>query len=328
MKKIIGLGNALVDVITEIDNDNILADLNLPKGSMTLVDEDFSNRVFEGTQAMKKTLASGGSAANTIHGLAKLGVSTSFVGKVSDDEMGRFFRKDMESNNIKPILIASETQTGTAQALISPDAERTFATHLGAAVELSADDITPELFDGYDILYIEGYLVQNHQLLEAALMLAKQRNMEVALDLASYNVVEDNLAFLQAMVEKYVDILFANEEEAKSFTGLEDPAESLQLIAQNVPLTIVKIGKKGSLIRYQQNDYQVGASAGVKKIDTTGAGDLYAAGFLSGYVNGYNMLVCGEIGNMVAEQVIQVIGAKLSENQWESLHKHMKKIIS
>ena len=135
MAKVLGMGNALVDIITQIENDEILEEFGLPKGSMTLVDLDTSNFIHAETAGMPKSKASGGSAANTIHGLAHLGVETGFVGTVGDDEMGRFFKKDMQVNNITPILFRTMHETGRAMALISSDSERTFATYLGAAVE-------------------------------------------------------------------------------------------------------------------------------------------------------------------------------------------------
>ncbi len=326
MQKIIGLGNALVDIIAEVDDELILKKLNLPKGSMTLVDEQMSRKVSAETTHLKKTKASGGSAANTIHGLAKLGAPVSFIGKVGKDETGDFFYQDLQDNGVEPFLIRSKNDTGKAQALITKDAERTFATSLGAAVELSAADIEEALFEGHHILYVEGYLVQNQELLEKSLRLAKQKDMKVALDLASYNVVEDNLAFLSHMVEQYVDILFANEEEARAFTGEDNPAKALKKIAPKTEIAVVKTGKEGSLIHYQGETFTIRINP-VKGIDTTGAGDVYAAGFLYGYIQNQPMTVCGEIGSLLAENVIQGIGAKIPDEKWQSMQDKIKKIM-
>jgi sugar/nucleoside kinase (ribokinase family) len=156
MKRILGIGNALVDVMTQIDNDNVLKEFSLPKGSMQLVDHVKSAEVKAGTEMFKRSLASGGSAANTIHGLGMLGLKAGFIGSVGKDEMGDFFERDMKAAGVNTILMRRESFTGTAVALISPDSERTFATHLGAATELLANDLKTEHFDGYDILYLEG----------------------------------------------------------------------------------------------------------------------------------------------------------------------------
>jgi sugar/nucleoside kinase (ribokinase family) len=150
-KKVLGMGNALVDIMTILTTNDVLTQFNLPKGSMQLVDQTLYLNIQENTNHLKKQLASGGSAANTIHGISKLGIETGFIGKVGTDEMGQFFKIDLTSNNITPFLIESETPSGVATALVSPDSERTFATFLGAACELEAKNINHEHFDSYDI---------------------------------------------------------------------------------------------------------------------------------------------------------------------------------
>ena len=227
MSRVLGMGNALVDIITRIENDKILDSFGLPKGSMTLVDLDTSNFIHAETAGMAKQKASGGSAANTIHGLAHLGVDSGFIGKVGNDDLGNFFKKDMKNNHIQPILFKTMNETGRAMALISPDSERTFATYLGAAVELSVEDLSSEIFKGYDYFYIEGYLVQNEEMMEKALRLAVNANLKVCLDLASYNIVEQSRDFLKSLISNYVDIVFANEEEIKALTG-KNPQEAAQ----------------------------------------------------------------------------------------------------
>jgi len=319
MKKVIGLGNALVDIIVEMEDDSLLEKFSLPKGSMQLVGGELNRDIIEAANKLKQSRASGGSAANTIHGLAKLGIETGFIGKIGDDEVGAFFKNDMLHNNISPILITGENATGVAAAMISTDAERTFATFLGAAIELSTEDIDQEFFKEYDILHIEGYLVQNNALLEGALKLAKKMGLTVSLDLASYNVVEDNLAFLQKMVEKYVDIVFANEEEARAFTLLNDPMEALEKISNSCEIAVVKVGKNGSLVKKDGEVYTININP-VKSIDTTGAGDLYASGFLYGYIKDMSMTDCGFMGSLLSSKVIQVIGAKISDDDWKSIH--------
>ena len=194
MAKVLGMGNALVDIMTKLKSDETLEKFSLPKGSMQLVDNIVSDKVNNGTNDLEKQIASGGSAANTIHGLAKLGVETGFVGSVGNDDMGRFFKKDMEVNKINPILFRTMNETGRAMALISSDSERTFATYLGAAVDLSEDDITQEIFEGCEYFYVEGYLVQHKEMFEKAMRLASNAGLKVCLDLASYNIVDFNYA--------------------------------------------------------------------------------------------------------------------------------------
>ncbi len=321
--KVLGLGNALVDIMTQIENDDFLAQNNLPKGSMQLVDYNTSAAILKAAEGFKKSMASGGSAANTIHGLAKMGVDTAFIGKVGKDDMGDFFKNDLINSNIDSQLLLSENPSGVAAALVSPDAERTFATFLGAAVELSAEDLTKEMFEGYDVFHIEGYLVQNHDLIETAIRFAKEAGCRVSIDLASYNVVEDNLDFLHKMVEN-VDIVFANEEEAKAFTGME-PEAALDKIAEEVEIAVVKIGSKGSMVKNNGKIYRAGV-IDVNSIDTTGAGDLFASGFIYGMSKNLSFDQCAQIGAVIAGNVIEVIGAKMDAERWERIYSMIKDI--
>lgn len=317
MAKVLGIGNALVDIMTRLESDDFLKQQDLPKGSMQLVDLEVSNKVYESTGSLEKSKSSGGSVANAIHGLACLGGEAGYIGKIGKDDLGTFFRNDMEQNNIKTHMFESDTQTGVAIALISPDSERTFATFLGAAVELSPDDLTPSLFEGYDYFLLEGYLVFNEALIERAAQLAKQAGLKVAIDLASYNVVDAKLDFLKKLVSEYVDIVFANEEEAKSFTGME-PEAALNAIAEVSEIAIVKIGAEGSLIKKGNEVHRVGVIK-VKPVDTTGAGDLYASGFLYGMTKNLPLNKCAEIGAICSGNVIEVIGSKMSDNTWSKI---------
>ncbi len=315
------MGNALVDILVKLNSDNIISELGFPRGSMQLVDKKRSDAVLEKVSNFNIRQSSGGSAANTIHGLAKLGITTGFIGKIGHDALGRFFESDLKASDIKSHMHQSTTETGRAVALVSPDGERTFATYLGAAVELSSQDLKPSDFQGYDILHIEGYLVQNHDLMLRAVELAKENNLKISLDLASFNVVESNLEFLKGLVHNYVDILFANEEEAKSFTG-KQPMEALKEMSENCSVAVVKIGKEGSLVRANNEITKVGV-IDAKPIDTTGAGDLYAAGFLYGLSGQKSSAECGWYGAILSGNVIEFIGAKICDSKWEKIRKQI-----
>ncbi|WP_430817636.1 adenosine kinase [Carboxylicivirga sp. RSCT41] len=322
MSSVLGLGNALVDILAILENDQLLEKLDLPKGSMQLVDETAAQKVQEATSHIKKDLASGGSAANTIHGLASLGVKTGFIGKIGKDDLGEVFKKDMTEHNITPHLLESDTKSGHANALISPDSERTFATYLGAAVELSQDDIVDELFADYKYFHVEGYLVQNKSLIEKAYKMAKANGLITSIDLASFNVVEDNLEFLRDLVHNYVDIVFANEEEAKAYTGKEGE-EALHQLAEGTEVAILKLGKEGSMIKRADEVVKVGIIPATS-IDTTGAGDLYAAGFLFGLIQDLSLEKCGKIGSILSGNVIEVVGPKMNESKWGNIQKLIK----
>ena len=322
--KVLGMGNALVDIITKLKDDKVLNTFGLPKGSMTLVDLDTSNYINAETSGVYKQKASGGSAANTIHGLSHMGVQTGFIGKVGNDDLGTFFRKDMKNNKIKPILFKSINETGRALALISTDSERTFATYLGAAVELSTEDLDSQVFAGYNYLYVEGYLVQNHELLEKALHLAKKNKLKICIDLASFNIVDDHKDFFLEIIKNYVDIIFGNNQEAFSLTG-EKPEQAAEILGEIAEIVIVKLGAEGSLIRANNETLRVGVRPS-NPIDTTGAGDLYASGFLYGLIHGLPLVKCGQIGAILSGKVIEINGAKMDESTWENLRREIKTI--
>ncbi|MDD3876917.1 MAG: adenosine kinase [Bacteroidales bacterium] len=321
MKRILGIGNALVDIMTRLEDDNFLTEAGLPKGSMQLVGDEVIENLAKKIDSLTKSISAGGSAANTINGLANLGVECGFIGVVGDDEMGNYFVEDMKKAGIKPHLYKSLNKSGVALALVSPDSERTFATFLGAAMELTEKHLDEHILKQYDIIHIEGYLVQNYELIKGIMKKAKACGLKISLDLASYNVVEANLEFLKEMVKEYVDILFANEEEAKAFTGME-PEDALHLISEHCLYTIVKTGKNGSLIKNGETVHKVGVIQ-VNSIDTTGAGDLYASGFLFGLIHNYPLDMCGKFGALLAGNVIEVIGSKMDKERWERVKKEI-----
>ena len=317
MDKVLGIGNALVDIMTKLPDDSTLDKFSLKKGSMQLSERDFADKINNETASFDKSQSSGGSAANTIHGIASLGAKAGYIGKVGNDSFGEFFSKDMKANGIEPFMLKSTTDTGRAIALISPDSERTFATYLGAAIELTDSDLIADQFKDYKILHIEGYLVQNHALMLKAAELAKANNMKISIDMASFNVVEDNLEFLKDYVNNYVDIIFANEEESKAFTGKE-PEDSLNELAEQCEIAVVKIGSKGSLVKSKGKVYRIDPIK-VNPVDTTGAGDLFASGFLYGLTNNFSLDKCGQIGSLCAGKVIEVIGSKMSNETWKEI---------
>ena len=316
---IIGIGNALVDVINLLEDDSLLEQFGLMRGSMTLVDEELSKKIFETTQNNKREISTGGSAANTIHALSALGASCGYIGKVGDDILGSGFQEEFKVKNIKTHLLISKKGTGRVMALVSPDSERTMATCLGAAASLKPGELKKEMFEGFSILFIEGYLVQDHKLIEKAIDLAKKANLKIALDLSSFNVVEANLEFLKKLVKEKVDIVFANEEEAFSFTG-KQPEDALAEIASVCDIAVVKTGKSGSLVQRDQEKLKVG-SVPAKAIDTTGAGDTYAAGFLYGLTQGYSLEKCGQIAALVSGKAVEVMGAKIPDAFWPEILK-------
>lgn len=320
--KVLGMGNALVDVLALIENDSLLTQLELPKGSMQLIDAAKKEALHKAMEDKEKFLASGGSASNTITGIAKLGVNTGFIGRVGKDFFGNYYKEDLEKYNVKSLLRICNEDSGVATTFVSKDGQRTFGTYLGAAAGLTAEDLKTEDFVGYNYFYIEGYLVQNLDLIRKAVALAHENGAKVVLDMASYNVVEASKDFLLEIIPQYVDILFANEEEAKALCNTE-PEKALDIIADMVEIAIVKIGEKGSWIKRGEEKVFVPALK-VDCIDTTGAGDLYASGFLYGLINSKSLKESGEIGTLLAGNVIQVMGPKMNDDKWNELISSIK----
>ena len=326
MKKVIGIGNALTDMLVNLKSDSVLGRFQLKKGSMSLVDTALQTEISKSVAGLPYSLSLGGSAGNTIRAMARLGAKVGFIGKVGRDTTGDFFQQALENLGGEPIILRGEQKSGKCVSLISPDGERTMVTYLGAALEMKAHEILPTLFDGYDCLYVEGYLVQDHELIRSAMQTAKACGLKVAIDLASFNVVEENLEFLRGLVRDYVDILFANEDEARAFTGEEEPLNALNTISEVCDLVIVKIGMKGALIKRREEVVHVGIMAAAKRVDTTGAGDFYAAGFLAAYCEGLNLRQCGTIGAITAGKVIEVVGTTFGEEAWEEIFSLVRKV--
>ncbi len=318
MKKILGLGNALTDILLQVSEGD-LRELNLAKGSMNLIDFDTALAIQSRFASVRKTMVAGGSASNTINGIAALHAKAAFIGKIGKDEVGEFYRNDMLKNGVKPILMPSELMSGCCTVLITPDGERTFCTYLGAAGDLTADDVCAETFTGWDIFHIEGYMVQNHALIEKAVRLAHQAGLLVSIDLASYNVINEHHDFLQTLVQEYVDIVFANEDESFAYTHLQ-PQEAVNEMAKQCQIAIVKVGKRGSYVQCGDELCHIGAITS-NCLDSTGAGDLYAAGFLYGLASGFDIRRCAEIGTLSAGRVVEIVGTKLSEETWDEIRR-------
>lgn len=326
MNRMLGMGNALTDVLIQLPDAALLQQFGLAAGSMQLITPEVAETLAKASERFPQSLASGGSASNTMRAAARLGADCGFIGKIGNDSYGKSFRENLEKCGIRPALsVSSDNMSGFAMTFITPNGERTFATYLGAAAQLAPEDLLPEMFDGYRLFHVEGYLVQNYALIEKAMRMAKEKGLQVSLDLASFNVVEENLDFLKHLVNNYVNIVFANEEEAKAFTGKE-AEEALTEIASQAPIAIVKVGAKGSLIRQGNTVHRIPVVK-AERIDTTAAGDFYAAGFLYAYSQGKPLEVCGQAGSLMGSRIIEVVGADFSEEKWCQIKEEIKQII-
>ncbi|MCQ2153123.1 MAG: adenosine kinase [Bacteroidales bacterium] len=327
-KSILGIGNALTDILAVLPDDTLLKKYHLPKGSMQHVDMETGDEIWKSLKPLGVHYVAGGSAANTITCTAILGMPSGFIGKIGDDELGLLFKSDQEQYGVRTRLLKSDKSSGRSMVFVSGgNAERTFAVYLGAALDLVPEDLDPEYFKGYDYFHIEGYLVQNQELIRRAVELAHEAGCLISLDMASYNVVESNEAFLHSIVDKYVDIVFANETEAKAFTKLSDPESALDEIACHCRIAVVKVGKDGSWLKSGDEKYFIPVWP-ADTIDATGAGDTYAAGFLYGHSLGMPLKTCGEIGSIVAAKVVEVLGTKIDIPRWRDAKQEIRDLVA
>ena len=329
MKSILGIGNALTDILAVLPDDSLLSTFHLPKGSMQHVDVATGDSIWQALKPMGVKYVAGGSAANTIACTAIFGMPSGFIGKIGNDELGLLFKSDQEQYGVQTHLLTSEQHaSGRSMVFVSGgNAERTFAVYLGAALDLVPEDLQPEWFTGYDYFHIEGYLVQNQDLVRRAVGLARAAGCTISLDLASYNVVESNLTFLHDIVEHYVDIVFANESEARAFTGLADPRAALDELARISDTAIVKIGKAGSWLRRGDEVVFVDPWP-ANPVGATGAGDTYAAGFLYAHAQDLPLKTCGEVASCIAAKVVEVIGTKIDIPRWRIAKQEIRELIA
>ena len=328
MKSILGIGNALTDILAVLPDDTFLKTFHLPLGSMQHVDRETGDMIWNQLKTLDIHYVAGGSAANTIACTAVFGMPSGFIGKIGDDELGLLFKSDQEQYGVKTLLLKSPNPSGRSMVFVSGgNAERTFAVYLGAALDFVPEDLKPEYFQGYDYFHIEGYLVQNQALIRRAVEMAREAGCIISLDMASYNVVESNEAFLHDIVDKYVDIVFANETESKAFTKLTDPRDALLDISRHCRIAVVKVGKDGSWVRSGDEEHFI-APWPANPLDATGAGDTYAAGFLYAHALGMPLKVCGEVGSIIAAKVVEVIGTKIDIPRWRDAKKEIRELIA
>ncbi|MBS3759275.1 MAG: adenosine kinase [Desulfobacterales bacterium] len=316
---IVGVGSALVDMLAR-EEDAFLEKLGVEKGGMNLVESDYIEQLVARI-ADPPSIVPGGSACNTALGVGMLGGHSRFVGKLGQDSLGDMFREDLKKNHVEPVLFPSDLPTGRVLSVITPDAQRSMFTYLGAAAELKPEEITPDCFAHAAVVHVEGYLLFNRELMLATIKAAKSAGARVSLDLASFNVVEESKDLLEQIVADYIDILIANEDEAGAFTGETDEGKALTALSKNVEMAVLKVGHRGSVVNYQGEDVKIEPLVCPNAVDSTGAGDLWAAGFLFGLVSGYSIEKSGELASACGSEVCQVVGANIPADGWGRIRK-------
>ena len=327
MKSILGIGNALTDILAILPDDSLLRQYHLPLGSMQHVDMETGDLIWESLKKVGVKYVPGGSAANTITCTSIFGMPSGYIGKIGNDELGQLFKSTMEQFGVKTTMLLSPKSSGRCMVFITgANAERTFADYMGAALDMGPEDLREEYFQGYDYFHIEGYLVQNQDLIANAVQMAKAAGCIISIDMASYNVVESNAAFLNNLVEKYVDIVFANESESRAFTKCDNPEEGLRELSKMCSIAVVKVGKDGSWVRSGEEQIFIPAWP-ANPVDGTGAGDTYAAGFLYGLAQDLPLKTCGEIGSIIAAKVVEVVGTKIDIPRWREAKLEIRDLI-
>lgn len=322
---LVGVGNPIIDVLAQVP-ESFLSEVGGAKGGMVLVDAETIGK-WMAQLPEPFTEAPGGSAGNTVFAAARLGLHTTFIGKTGNDTGGVFYRERFEALGGDPSRFKDGTvPNGRCLSLITPDSERTLRTDLGAAATLSPAEITPADFIGCKHAHIEGYLLFNPDLMLAVLKAAKEANCTVSLDLASFEVVKAAGESLRHLLTEYVDLVFANEDEAAAFSrNPKAPYEELALeLAEYCALAVVKAGAEGAWLARGKEAVHSPAHSGIKAIDTTGAGDYWAAGFLAGWLRGKPLDLCAQWGARLGAEIVQVIGAELPEETWEKLIADLK----
>ena len=307
--EILGIGNAIVDVICKID-DNFLKENSLTKSTMKLVDEDQFKKLLSNLK-IEETI-SGGSVANSIVGLAQLGNDVGFIGKISDDDLGKEYEKGLKQENVNYFYSKKkeELPTGTCLILITPDSERTMVTFLGTAGKISEKDINVNAVKKSNIMFLEGYLWDEGEPRKAFDKAINNAN-KVAMSLSDLFCVERHKPHFFDLIKNKLDITFANEQEIMSLINTKNFNEVVEFSKKNQKLTIVTRGNKGSIAIDKDSVTECNAKENLKIVDLTGAGDLFAGGFLDGYTKGKTMKESLEKGTEMASKVIQIIGARL-----------------
>lgn len=322
---IIGIGSPIVDAIAQVEHA-FLDQIDGDKGGMELVDGDTIARLLQ-LIPNAPTSSPGGSAGNTLFALARMGSSASFLGKTGNCAEGEFYRgRFLELGGDCSRFKIGDIANGQCISLVTPDGERTMRTHLGAAMTLSPEEITAADFTDCHHAHIEGYLLFNEALMMQVLKSAKEAGCTISLDLASFEVVNATSSILPAILRDYVDIVFANEEEAEAFTGIKDDYHAMALhLAEHCEIAAVKVGAHGSYIAKGREVHKIEPMHAANVIDTTGAGDLWAAGFLHCWSKGHELTYCAEIGSIMGAAVVQVQGSILPQHVWDDVISALEK---
>lgn len=306
---VFGMGNSLIDIQAFV-SDAFLVQIGVNKGIMHLIDEERSRLILSQLDSLDTEMLPGGSCANTLKTISFLGGNPVYTGIVRNDAYGKVYEEKLQAMGVSTITKWVEYGlTGSSIILTTPDAERTMNTHLGVCRDYTKDDINVEALQQAQVFHLAGYMWDTDNQKEAALFAiaqAKQHGLKISFDIADPFLVERNKEDFSRLIREHVDILFGNAEEAMMLTGLNDPLKAGEALQQECEIVAVKIGKEGSLV--VSDTVEQVASFPVEAVDTTGAGDVYAGGFLYGFCHGKPLVECGRIANYIASRIVTVKG--------------------
>ncbi len=325
MLSVYGVGNPLIDIITTIEEKK-LERLGIHKGAMHLIDLESRKALLKIIESMNVEYSCGGSCPNTIITLAALGITTTLAGKVGNDEFGEIYKEQVIMHHIQDEIVVCGEPTGSSIIFITEDSERTMNTFLGANRFYHKDDIIKESIINSDFFHFTGYMYDTPSQKEAihiALDIAKNNNTKITFDIADVFAVGRNREGFLALIEKYADVVFANSEEARIIFNHYDPYECCKSMGKLCTTAVVKNGKLGSYISHNRKLYNIPVQGPATPIDTTGAGDIYAAGFLYGLCNHLGIEQSGYIASLLAGEIIQQRGAQFKKEK----ALHIKKIL-
>lgn len=323
--KVLGVGAAIVDYLIEVE-DEYLSTISGSKGGCELVDYKNFKKILHDNQDRPIRTATGGSGANTIKGLAKLNIQSTLLGKIGHDEEGMFFLNRVVQMGVIPILIPCNLQTQQVICLITPDKQRTMRCYLGAGGEFKEGDLNKSFFLGSNHIHVEGYALRNGKLVEDSLKLAKECGCTTSFDLGCYELAEEFKERIVSKVLPFVDIVFANKDESFHLTG-KSPKEACEDLLAICPTVVVLVGKDGCYVGEKGVAKHCPTTA-VAMLDSTGAGDLFASGFLYGYLKGYEGTLSARIGNYLGGSVVQVIGAEIPDERWPGILREIARMES
>lgn len=327
--KVLGFGSPILDLLLRVDDAFLREHVDGEKGGMGMLDAAAQKKLIGAFPGGSVKKAIGGSAFNTISALTSLGMKTAFLGEIGQDTDGDYYRKAYaeRGGDISRFRFCPDEPTATCVSLVTPDSERTMRTNLGAASRMTPDDISETDFDGITHFHVEGYMLFLPGTVERAMKLAKEHGCTVSMDLASFEVVRLFKEQIHGLLAKYVDIVFANEDEAREYCGDAEfvPESAADKLLQHCSTVAVKLGRKGALV-CSGNEKTYVQPRLVKAADTTGAGDLWQAGFLYGYLNGLSLAQSGQMGSVLGAEIVQVLGAEIPPARWDSIRSELNHI--